>query len=94
MCPSGPGWCGMCQGMCVLVGQRVQAPHKPQMKAEDLVITESLWFKENYLYRECEEFTQINRSPYLKPKCRIIDITHPAIWFCSEIKSSLSFLSC
>jgi len=47
VCPSGPGWYGMCQGMCVcvcvLVGQRVQAPQKPQMKAHNLVIKESLW---------------------------------------------------
>lgn len=50
---------------CELVGQRVQVPHKPQMKAEGLVIIESVWFK------ECEEFIQINQCPYLKTKHRI-----------------------
>lgn len=31
------------------MGQRVKIPHKPQMKEEDLVITESMWFKDSYL---------------------------------------------
>lgn len=37
-----------CVMECVCAGGlRVQVPHKPQMKAEDLVITESVWLKEN-----------------------------------------------
>ncbi len=44
----------MSRNVCVLVSQRVQVHHKPQMKAEDLVITESARFEEKYLYHECE----------------------------------------
>lgn len=34
---------------CVLVGRRVQVAHKPQKKADDLVITDYMWFKGNCL---------------------------------------------
>lgn len=50
---------------CELAGQRAQVSHKPQMKAEDFIIIESVRL------RECQEFTQINQHPYQKTKHRI-----------------------